>query len=257
MSLIGNYTVINKSPAFFSSGISANTRSNQINPSYIKSKQVSIPFKSSLGEGYNLGDVDYSPIKEGGLASINRVEGEASLTGAALQVKTATASITGDSTLSAALSVLTQAAGAITGTASLSGGLLATAGMAATSTGTASLTGSLKSNVPLAGTISGLAAFTVNLTGIASAEGDIDISAPAGLTASAVSEAVWAEVIEAGYSSSELLKLLAAVSFGKTNIVDNGGGSATVTFRDLADTKDRVDADMIGSERSTVTLDAT
>lgn len=83
-----------------------------------------------------------------------------------------------------------------------------------------------------------------------------DFNAAVGLTASAVSSAVWSEVIEAGYSSSELLKLLAAVSFGKTNIVDNGGGSATVTFRDIADTKDRIDADMIGSERSTVTLDA-
>jgi hypothetical protein len=66
----------------------------------------------------------------------------------------------------------------------------------------------------------------------------------------------WTEVIESGYTAAEILRLLAAVSFGKTNIVDNGGGSATVTFRDLADTKDRVDADMVGSERQTVTLDA-
>jgi hypothetical protein len=72
-----------------------------------------------------------------------------------------------------------------------------------------------------------------------------------------LAQAVWAEIIEAGYSSSDVLRLLSSIAAGKTNIVDNGGGSATVTFRDLADTKDRVDADMVGSERHSVALDLT
>ena len=46
-----------------------------------------------------------------------------------------------------------------------------------------------------------------------------------------------------------------AIQAGKTNIVDNGGGSVTVTFRDVADTKNRVEADMQDSERIDVTLD--
>lgn len=63
------------------------------------------------------------------------------------------------------------------------------------------------------------------------------------------------EVIDSNLSVKQILRLLLAVSVGKTTIVDNGGGSATVTFRDVDDTKDRLVADMQDSERLTVTLD--
>lgn len=256
MGLIGNGAVVNKSFAKFYNGIGGSTRANFKNQSYEKTRQLFFPFQSSLGQGYNLGDVDIGPISSGGLASINRCEGEASIEASALRVKASSGSIAGVASVSASLAVLTQGSGAIAGVATVTGAIAAVSSMAASSSGVATVAGSLKSNVPLAGSISGVASSSVNLTGIANASGDIEIGAAVGLTASAVSSAVWSEVIEAGYSSSELLKLLAAVSFGKTNIVDNGGGSATVTFRDIADTKDRIDADMIGSERSTVTLDA-
>ncbi len=65
----------------------------------------------------------------------------------------------------------------------------------------------------------------------------------------------WLEVIESGLTAAEVLRIILAVQAGKTNIVDNGGGSATVTFRDVADTKNRVEADMQDSERIDVTLD--
>jgi ketopantoate reductase len=42
---------------------------------------------------------------------------------------------------------------------------------------------------------------------------------------------------------------------GKTTIVPGAGATATVTFRDVGDTKDRVVADMNGSERLDVSLD--
>jgi hypothetical protein len=67
--------------------------------------------------------------------------------------------------------------------------------------------------------------------------------------------AVWERILEAGYSAQECMRILTAVAAGKTDITDLGGGNATVVFRDLADTKDRVDADMTGSERTSVTLD--
>jgi hypothetical protein len=67
----------------------------------------------------------------------------------------------------------------------------------------------------------------------------------------------WTEVIESGYSAAELLRLLVAVAAGKTDIIDLGGGLATVKFRDIADTKDRITASMTNSERTTVTRDLT
>ena len=66
----------------------------------------------------------------------------------------------------------------------------------------------------------------------------------------------WTEVIESGYTAAEILRLLAAVMAGKSS----GGtsGATTVVFRDLGDTKDRVEADVDGSgNRTTVTRDAT
>lgn len=67
----------------------------------------------------------------------------------------------------------------------------------------------------------------------------------------------WTEVIESGYTAAEVLRIIAAVAAGKTSIVDLGGGDATVTFRDLGDTKDRIVADVSGSERTTLSFDET
>ena len=65
----------------------------------------------------------------------------------------------------------------------------------------------------------------------------------------------WTEVIESGYTATQILRLLARVAAGKTNVADLGGGAATVTFRDLAETKDAVVADMTNSNRTDVVLD--
>ena len=63
-------------------------------------------------------------------------------------------------------------------------------------------------------------------------------------------------MVEAGVDLRQVLRLLAAVAVGKTDI-DTSGPNPIVTFRDLNDTKDRVTATMSGSERATVIKDAT
>lgn len=74
------------------------------------------------------------------------------------------------------------------------------------------------------------------------------------LTTSNVGEAVWAYLIDSGYTAAEIQRLLAAVAAGKTA----GAGTSEMTFRDLADSKDRVTGTMDGSgNRTAVTLDAT
>jgi hypothetical protein len=60
--------------------------------------------------------------------------------------------------------------------------------------------------------------------------------------------------IESSMTLRQALKVLLAVAAGKTSITDLGGGSATVKFRDIGDSKDVITADMEGSERTTVTL---
>lgn len=63
------------------------------------------------------------------------------------------------------------------------------------------------------------------------------------------------DIIEGSITLRDVLRLLSAVHFGKTEIIDLGGGLATVRFRDQADTKNRIEADMDGSERTSITLD--
>lgn len=97
---------------------------------------------------------------------------------------------------------------------------------------------------------------------------DVDMTAGLGATANMaavfdlvgrpsavdIAQEVWnGFTVENGLAPAEVLRILLAVAAGKTSIV--GSGPTTVTFRDTADTKDRVVASMTGSERDTVTLD--
>lgn len=75
------------------------------------------------------------------------------------------------------------------------------------------------------------------------------------LDPSAIPASIWNRVIEAGLSAEELLRIVTAFASGKTDIIDLGGGNATVKFRDVADTKDRITGTMTGSERTAVILD--
>jgi hypothetical protein len=64
----------------------------------------------------------------------------------------------------------------------------------------------------------------------------------------------WAGTAETGFTYGDVMRLLAAVAAGKSTIVSLGGGAATVTFRSIDDSADRVEATMAASERSAVTL---
>jgi hypothetical protein len=61
--------------------------------------------------------------------------------------------------------------------------------------------------------------------------------------------------MENNITYQQAMRLMSAILFGKTNIQDLGGGNAQVTFRDINDIKDRVVADMTGSNRTNVVLD--
>ena len=65
---------------------------------------------------------------------------------------------------------------------------------------------------------------------------------------------IWGYVIDNNLSAAEIKKLMASVLLGKVS----GADTSQVKFRDLADTKDRVTADVDGKgNRTAVTLDET
>lgn len=64
----------------------------------------------------------------------------------------------------------------------------------------------------------------------------------------------WSTVIEGGFTAAHIMRLLASAMAGKVS----GAAGTTVTFRDLADSKDRIVATVDASgNRTAVTRDAT
>ena len=69
---------------------------------------------------------------------------------------------------------------------------------------------------------------------------------------SAAVDSILDDPVEGSYTLRQLLRLTAAALFGKAS----GGGTATITFRDLGDSKDRITATVTSNgNRTTVVLD--
>jgi hypothetical protein len=65
-------------------------------------------------------------------------------------------------------------------------------------------------------------------------------------------DAILDDPVEGSYTMRQLLRLMASALFGKAS----GGGTATITFRDLGDSKDRITATVTSNgNRTTVVLD--
>ena len=123
--------------------------------------------------------------------------------------------------------------------------------------GNTTITISVSATGDLLASINGSATVSISvlcdLMGIGYISGEASISALP--TAADIAGEVWAQQLEGTYSARELMRLFASVLAGKTTIIDLGGGNANVTFRDINDTVDRVDAEMDNSERIDVNLD--
>jgi hypothetical protein len=90
------------------------------------------------------------------------------------------------------------------------------------------------------------------LMGIAYGSGNADISARP--TAADIAGETWAIRLDGDYTARDLMQVMASVLAGKTNITDLGAGNATVAFRNISDTADKIDATMNGSERTEVSI---
>ena len=110
------------------------------------------------------------------------------------------------------------------------------------------------------GTASGALGRGLSVDGEGISLGTITVSAPASLSVTGrigaspgptdIAEAVWGGVIlDGGYNARQLMQILASIAVGKT-IIDG----TTVTFRNLDDDKDRVVAEMTGSERASIAI---
>lgn len=127
-----------------------------------------------------------------------------------------------------------------------------TIGLSGEATWTLTPTGALGMIVPVSGTAPITLTGTADLKGLLSMSGDS--SSFTELSPESLARAVWSEVIEHGYTAEQLVRLLTAMAAGKSS----GFGTATATFRNLADSKARLTATLDGSgNRTAVTVDPT
>lgn len=213
---------------------------------------------SILGEGTIVG------APAGGVNGIATLSGSGDLSGVGALIISMVAALTGSGTISnAAADAYLQLAAALSGTSTLAGlaSALAHAAAALSGEGTVAATSAATALGELAAnlTVTGATLTTGNVASavwdaIASANNELG-SMGEQLNNAGAGGNPWDTVIESGYTADEVLRILLAVSAGKTTVTDLGGGAATVVFRDQGDTKDRVSVDMQDSDRETVTLD--
>ena len=165
----------------------------------------------------------------------------------------ATAALTASGDLAGGIVGIIEAAAALTASGSLganiTGGFPSTAALTGSATFNAAITalGNAVAALVASGGATGTMYAPANMSAAINVTGDL-------LTTANIGDTVWNWLAEGNLSPADLLRLIAAVQVGKDSIVDHGDGTATVTFRDTTDSKDRIVAEMNGSERSSVTL---
>jgi hypothetical protein len=65
----------------------------------------------------------------------------------------------------------------------------------------------------------------------------------------------WIGTIEGTLTAGDIMRIILAAVAGETTITDNGDNTATVVFKSQDGATARVTADMVGSERTQITLD--
>jgi hypothetical protein len=190
----------------------------------------------------------------GGAMSAGNSTADSAITAAAALI--AGAPISGAATLTlaesgASLSLVIALSGEATLTLTTADAVLSlTIGLGGEATWT--LTPGLSMIVPVAGSGVLSVSGTADLKGLLAMSGES--SSFTELSPESLARAVWSEVIEHGYTAEQLVRLLAALAAGKSS----GFGTATATFRDLADSKARLTATLDGSgNRTAVTVDPT
>lgn len=180
---------------------------------------------AAFPNGYNTEAAWMLPLTAGGLGSTRQIIGVGTISASALAVKLAQASLTGSGELTAIGSLIVQLVAALSGD-----GEITAANLQAFLAAVASLTGSGSVTASATGLGALLSALTgsgdIDLTPAAFGELSADLAVTgAGLTTANVGEAVWAKVIEAGFTAEQVLRLIAAVSAGNATGLESGSPS--------------------------------
>lgn len=260
MSLLGNQSVLNLNNSWgtFLNGTSAagayvgNLRQNfEKENVWFGSAFLGVSQNQSVPSGYNLGSAIQLAIKNGGIASNQRIRGIGVLSASALEVKLSQSSISASGTVTADLQSFIPVAASVTGTGLVSASLRAVSRMTSSINGAGSISASLKASVPMEVVITATGSLAPGLSGVGRLEAEI--TSVTALSPQGLAEALLENNdIETGYNLKEALRLILASVAGKLS----GAETTTITIRNVPDSKNRIVATVDSNgNRTAVTYD--
>ncbi len=189
------------------------------------------------------------PQTAGALASRNALTGTGGISADALAVKLAEAAITGSGELTAIGGLIVSLVGAIGGSGTVSAAnVQAFLAAVADLTGSGDITASASGLGALLGALTGSGDVDLTPAAIGELSGDLVVTGT-GLTTANVGQAVWAKVIEAGFTAEEVLRLIAAVTAGDATGLESGSPS----FEGLDEATTRVSGTYASGTRNITT----
>lgn len=208
---------------------------------------------SSYSQGLYFPHCMIPPRTAGRMVSHDTMVGEGGVSSAnAWAVKLAEAALTGSGDLTAVGSLIVQLVAAITGSGTVSvADLKAFLQLAAAISGSGAVTATATGRGALLAALTGSSSLSPTLTGTGALDADIVVTGT-GLTTANVGQAVWQELIEAGYTAEQLLRIIAAGIAGETT----GVGTSTEVYKGVDGTTDRITTTFdLNNNRDTVALD--
>jgi hypothetical protein len=259
MALIGNYSVYDKLPLKYLGGanattaIQAGTRSNFSQSGRVRSRMMQDQ-TTNADEKYALPNGGYPsltwfiPQQAGGIGSSNQIYGDGEISLNLAGGLNATAGLSGSGNITnAQAQLIVQLVASIAGSGTVSaadirGFLQAVANLS----GSGGLTATASALAWISAATNGSGTIT-NATPYATGDLSADIFSFSALTPEGISNAVWAAIIEAGYSASDMLKLITASAAGKLS----GSPGSPIQITGVDGSTVRIDATVDGAGNRT------
>ena len=261
MALLGNYSLVNKIPVKYFGGTTgdAQVRSNfnqsgrYRNRMYPDQTTTALPLYSVPTGSYpTLSWI--IPQIAGSLASGNQIIGTSPTTANLAGGLNAAASLAGSGTVTnAAMLLIASLIASVSGTGnSTNANLLAILQASAGLIGDSSLSATRTAIAYLASDATG--ASTLTAVNYAIGELSANILSYGALTPQGISDAVWAQIIESGLTSAEILRIMASALAGKVS----GAGTGVETFVGLNQVTNRITSTVdANGNRLSVVVDGT
>lgn len=259
MALLGNYSVLYKTPGYWRSGGATGQGLDRSNfngsgPSRNRFTSSAIPAATAHPLGTLPGNAIVIPQKSGGIGSRNNVTGFGDATGSGALGVNLLAAIDGLGDLAGIGQLVVSAASALSGSGQLSGNVLAALSAAASLAGQGDMAGTAQALAWAVAAMQGQAAANATPYATGTLAASIDVAAVGELSPGSIADEILdQQMVETGLSVRETLRLCAAALAGKIS----GADGTTISIRNaVADDTARIVATVdANGNRTAVTYD--